>query len=185
MKQSEGVRQLIHIGAGIFFLLFFLAFGRIPFIVLAFFLLVIGSLFIHFRMVGTYIPLIHDVGDSLERDGARFPGWGPALYLVGLLMIATVLQNADDVAAAILILGVSDGASTLVGLHGRHPLPYNRRKTVEGTLVFFFTSLFGYVFIGPAIVPLAFLAALAESSNVPIDDNLLVPLVSVIYLFIF
>lgn len=185
MKKREGLRQLIHISAGIFFLLFFIMFGRIPLIILAFSLLVVGSLLIHFKLMGKYIPFVHDIGDRLEREDARLPGWGPALYLIGLLMIATVLQNYGEIAVGIILLGISDGASTLVGIHGTHRLPYNKKKTVEGTVVFFLSALIGYMFIKEKIILLALLAAFMESTNIPVDDNLLVPIVCTTYLFLF
>ena len=185
MKKQEPLRQFVHIIAGLFFLVFFLMFGRVPLILLAFSLLVGGSLIIHFKLIGNHLPIIHDIGDRLERPDARIPGWGPALYLIAILMVATVLSDSAKIAVGIIILGISDGASTLIGIHGTHRLPYNARKTIEGSTAFFVTSIFGYFFIGVPIIPLALLTTFIEGIDTSIDDNLLVPFIATVYLFFF
>jgi len=56
--------------------------------------------------------------------------------VVGTILLALFLSNADEIAAAILTLALGDSAATIFGIRGMHPLPYNRRKTIEGSFAF-------------------------------------------------
>ena len=102
--------------------------------------------------------------------------------------------------AAYAILGVGDAASALVGVaYGRTKLPWNARKSVEGTCAGGVAGFLGGVVLGAApilfagaLVPPVFLAivlvgavagALAET--IPrVEDNFVVPLASAAVMFV-
>jgi len=67
---------------------------------------------------------------------------------------------------------------------GRHPLPYNRRKTLEGSLAFFVFSLPACLFVGWIGIALAAITAIVESLATPVDDNLLTPIAAIIFFII-
>ncbi len=76
---------------------------------------------------------------------------------------------------------MGDGFASLCGKKlGRHAVPFNRSKMVEGT---FFGLLFAFVgawlFVGPfkALVA-AVIGMLVEALPSPVNDNLTIPLVS-------
>jgi dolichol kinase len=88
------------------------------------------------------------------------------------------------ITAAILTLSLGDSAATIFGIRGIHPLPYNRRKTIEGSFAFLIFSLPSCLLVGWAGFPLALVTAVAESLPIPIDDNLLIPITAVLFFII-
>ncbi len=185
MKEKELARQLVHVIAGLVFMFILTYLGRINLIAIALLLLFIGSLLINFKLTGKRVPMAHDIGDALERQNVRFPGWGPVWYVLGIIILATMLNEDNEIMAGMFILGISDGIATIIGINGRRKLPYNKEKTIEGSIAFFITSLIAYLFIGPKAFPLAAIATITESIKLPIDDNISLPLVCAIYLFLF
>lgn len=129
-----------------------------------------------------------------RRAGEGFP-WSPIMFFASLVVCAL---GSDALAlplayafAAYGILGVGDAASALIGVaYGRRPLPWNARKSWEGTTagfvggfvaaVLFAASYYAYV---AAPMPVLFLAlALAGAlvgaflESLPgVQDNLAVP----------
>lgn len=130
-----------------------------------------------------------------RRPNEDYP-WSPVLYTVALVIIATANQYAglswSLAFAAYAILGIGDAASALVGVaYGRTKLPWNLKKSVEGTTAGLLAGFFAgvvlgavpYAFAGLAIPPAfgavvlvgAVAGALAET--VPrVEDNFFVPL---------
>ncbi len=101
--------------------------------------------------------------------------------MIGTLLLALFISDANEIAAAILTLGLGDSAATIFGIRGVHPLPYNQRKTIEGSFAFLIFSLPSCLLIGWAGIPLALLTAVAESLPVPCDDNLLIPIAAALF----
>jgi len=94
------------------------------------------------------------------------------------------LHSPSEIAAVIFILAIGDGASTIIGMKGKHKIPYNKEKTFEGTVAFFLFSLPAYFFIGEAIIPLAIIAAVVESLPLRLDDNLTVPIACTVFFLV-
>lgn len=172
---GETDRQLFHMAVGAAALAVLLLLGRGIALAGAFFTLIIGTLLINIRLLGHRIPVVSWFEERFERKNPPLPGWGSACYAAGVLLAISFLTDASQIAAVIFILGIGDALSTLVGLRGRIPLPYNAGKTLEGTAAMFFVSLGAFWFVGPVAVPLALAAAFAESLP-RVDDNLSVPI---------
>jgi len=180
MNSLETRRQVIHMLLVLpaLYVLFFL--GRGYFIGAAFLVILLGLLIINLHCINKKIRIVEWLIRNFERSDIRFPGWGSACYATGVLLAATFLNDMNSIAATILILGIGDGFSTIVGSRGKVKLPYNKKKTLEGTIAFFVASLSGYVFVGSAIIPVALIAALVEGLDLPIDDNITVPIATII-----
>lgn len=157
-------------------------------------------------MLPPYEELVHkpvaDVLQKTRREGEDFP-WSPVLYTVSLILIGLaheLLGMSWSIAfAAYAILGLGDAASALVGVaYGRRRLPWNRKKSVEGTAAGLVAGYFAgitmailpFAFAGhpmPLLFPLVVLAgatagALAET--VPrVEDNFMVPITSAAVMF--
>jgi dolichol kinase len=151
-----------------------LVFGRGFLLAALFFTIIAGTLLMNARLLGKKIFIVQWFEERFERGDAPLPGWGSACYAAGVLLAATFLSDIPQIAAAIFVLGIGDGVSTIIGIRGKMKLPYNRKKTLEGSLAMFFASLGAFVFVGSAAIPLAFIAALAESAP-RVDDNLMIP----------
>jgi len=125
-------------------------------------------------------PLADYLLYSFERMGAP-PAHGAMWYAIGSLIALTFVSDIATAASIIFLVGIADGLSTIVGVRGRHPLPHNKKKTLEGTLAFFSVGLGAYAFIGPIALFLSALGAFTESMDLQFDDNLTVPLVCVVF----
>jgi dolichol kinase len=99
--------------------------------------------------------------------------------------VAILLSNAHEIDAAIVALAAGDSAATIFGILGTHPLPYNRRKTMEGSLAFFIFSLTAFLFVGWMGIALAAITAIVESLATPVDDNLLIPVAAILFFILF
>ncbi|MCX6769205.1 MAG: hypothetical protein NT051_00815, partial [Candidatus Micrarchaeota archaeon] len=114
-----------------------------------------------------------------ERPGV-VPGYGAATFTAASLAILTMLPSQQQMLASLIILGVGDAASTFFGIRGKRKLPYNRKKTVEGSCAFFIFSLPSALFAGAPAVLVAASAALAESLEARMDDNLIIAVVCIV-----
>jgi dolichol kinase len=174
-------RKLLHSFFGLMLISILFYFGREILIVLLSSLLTFGSIMIVLRLKGNRIPVAAWFEETFERKNVRFPGYGAFWYVVGTLLLVLSLSNADQIAAGILTLALGDSAATIFGINSRHPLPYNRRKTFEGSLAFVAFSLSSCLFVEWVGLPLALLAAIAESLPSPFDDNLLIPIAAALF----
>ena len=182
--KTEIERQIMHFLVGLATIAVLFAFGR-PFTAGAiFFVLLAGLLMINMRIQKVRIPFVEWFVERFERKEVLFSGFGSACYAAGALIPIIFLTELDQIAACILILAIGDGVSTLVGKKGRRKLPYNRSKTLEGTLAFFIGSLPSVLFIGITGVPLAAIAAVVESLDFRIDDNLTVPIACTVFFMV-
>lgn len=134
---------------------------------------------------------------SLFREGERGSPWrsGIVIYPIAVLLLVLVFhRRMDIVAAAWGIMAAGDSAAGWIGRRiGRRPIPWNRAKTVEGSIAFALAAwLFSWavlVFMGRPAMGAAVLAAAAslfaafmESLPWRLDDNLTVPLLSAAFL---
>ena len=140
--------------------------------------LIVGLMLVHLKHSGVGLGPVEKLIARFERPGV-VAGYGAMTYAAATLAILTLLANKEQIIASIIMLGIGDAASTVIGKRSRKKLPYNRRKTYGGTLAFFICSLPAVYFAGiPALLVCA-LAAIAESLESNIDDNLIVAVVCV------
>jgi uncharacterized protein (TIGR00297 family) len=126
-----------------------------------------------------------------DRGGAAR---GILIYPIAVLLLILVFRRRlDIVAAAWGIMAAGDGFATIAGRAvGRRPVPWNREKTVEGTVAFILAGGVAGVLLAlwvrPSITPAppiafgliapvaaAIAAALVETIPVRLDDNISVP----------
>lgn len=182
---NEDKRQLVHVLVGVAALLLLFTVGRWWLLLCVFMILLVGSLFINRKMQDKNIYVIDWFVQEFERKKVRFPGWGSACIATGTLILVAYLQNPLEIAAILLLLGISDALSTVVGRNGHWTLPWNKKKTAEGSVAFFAGGLAGWLFVGQIMLPVAAVATLVESIDSGIDDNLLVPIVCVVLFSVF
>lgn len=182
-KENELIRNLIQIAAGI---LFIIAFYYLPVwsaaeIAIAFVLL--GSILGNYTLSkkrGKFVRAIY----SLEKNNSVL-GSGARWLAIGLLLAASFLsRNLIIVVFSAIFIG--DSFSTLVGINFNTPrLPYNRRKSLGGTLAYFISVFaISYPLIGLISLPIAIFAAAVESQPFHLDDNFDVALAMVVFFII-
>ena len=180
---QEDKRQVFHICIGLAAVAFLLFFGREITIAAVFCTLIFGTVLMNARLLGIVLPFISWFEENFERKNAPINGWGSACYATGALFALTFLTNVEQIAATVLILGLGDGLSTIVGRRGKMKLVHNKKKTLEGTVAFALASLTAYYFVGVAAVPISIIAALVESSPY-FDDNLLIPVACTVFFLV-
>lgn len=145
-------------------------------------------------------------GHRLYRapEVARGFAAGILLYPTSVLLLILLFPRRPDiVGAAWAILAAGDGMATLVGhAAGGRPLPWNREKTVAGSLAFVVCGAVAGVFLAwwcrDAVSPVppvwfvvgapltaAGVAAAVESIPVRLDDNVSVPAAAAAVLWLF
>ncbi|HEU4402682.1 MAG TPA: DUF92 domain-containing protein [Candidatus Polarisedimenticolia bacterium] len=136
-------------------------------------------------------------GGALLRAVERRAPWrsGVVIYPVAVLLLISLFRNRLEVAAAAWgIMAAGDGAAGAFGRRfGHRALPWNRAKTLAGTLAFCPAAGLAcwalLVWMGRGqreaallSVPTALFAAFVESLPWKLDDNLTVPLLSALFL---
>ena len=187
MDPLELRRQLTH-ASGVFIALFLREIYRIssgwlvPGVVLA--VGIAGGYAVsNLYLRGVNMPFLTGLiaGSERERDQG-FPGRGALRFFTGALLTLLIFRNTPEIfTAGIIVLALGDSASTLGGVaYGRHKLPYNRDKSIEGSVSGFTAAFIGLILLTslPAVVALAaaVVGIVTESLPLGVDDNLTVPL---------
>lgn len=184
-RRGEAARRLVHLGAGgLAFTLKHLSVAQAALIAFA-------------ALLFNHLVLPRVGGEALFRRGerARPLESGIHLYPVAVLLLVLLFGWRPEVAAVgWVIMAAGDPAAAAVGqwLGGR-PIPWNRGKTLSGSLAFAVAAAVAswvmLVYMGrPAgeaaalAIPTALFAAGIESLPWRLNDNLTVPLLSALFL---
>jgi len=183
MNPLETKRQLIH-ASGFFIAFYILWAGQIFSILTLWSIILVVILISEGYKRGIKLPLISKIIESAERHEVieERPAKGAILFLVGsLTSIILFGKNMKIVSATIIILALGDSVSTLIGKNfGEHKIPYNKMKSLEGSVAGFAFALLGaQIFVGLQLAILGALTAmLTESLPINIDDNITIPVIS-------
>ncbi len=173
---SELSRKFVHITVGSFvaFWPFFLSWGEIQLLSVAFLVVVSLSKYLHiFRAI-----------HSVQR-----PTWGELFFALAVGSVTLITHNKYIYMTALLQMSLADGLAAVVGVRyglGHAYKVFRHTKTIIGSLTFFLIAtllLVLYLHVGNAsIAPLSLLglaavATLIENCGVAGLDNLLVPVV--------
>jgi dolichol kinase/phosphoserine phosphatase len=131
------------------------------------------------RMNRKNMPIISAITRHAVSPTERYEFAAAPLYFAMGIFLALLLFPAPVNGAAIAIFTLGDSTASLFGgLISKKPLPFNKGKTVEGSLAgFFFAFLAGTFFVSPVLALIGAAVAMAiESLPLPINDNILIPL---------
>ena len=149
--------------------------------------LFVGILVMHLTIIEIKVPGIEGWLNTVGRVGET-PGEGPLYNALGILFALGLLRSDPLAAVAVILMfGLGDGFATYVGTtYGKHKLPWNKNKTMEGTLGFMAGAMCALLIMPvPAIVLGAVLGAIVESSPLKINDNITLPVVlSLLFYFL-
>lgn len=176
---SEDERQVFHIFLGICAIALAEFFGVESAAYAVAVILLAGIILVHMKLSGMGLGPLDWLVERFERPGVT-PGYGAMTMAAGALAILTLVMRREQILASLCILGFGDAGSTLVGLRSRKRLPWSKNKTLGGTLAFFLFSLPAVYFAGLPALAVAAPAALAESLESNIDDNLVIAVVCVV-----
>jgi phytol kinase len=173
---DEFSRKTVHITIGSFvaFWPFFLSWGQIELLSVAFLLVVSVSKYLHL------FEAIH----SVQR-----PTWGELFFAAAVGIVALITHDKWIYAASLLQMSLADGMAAIIGTRfgGRYKyLVFGHPKSVIGTLTFFVVSITILILFNShfdpslglgLLVGASLLASLIENIGIKGSDNLLVPLV--------
>lgn len=174
--KKELWRQLIH-ASGVFIVVlsYFIPPQLLIFLCVAILIFVVMV----FRLDHNHnIPLFSTILRVAKRDHDER---GFVYFFIGIILTLSLFQfNMSIANAAILILLFGDSASTLIGRKfGKIKLPFQSRKTLEGSLAFLVVGLVVSLTQLPLIPALAgALGGTLTEAYSPIDDNIPIPLIS-------
>ncbi|MCX8175435.1 MAG: hypothetical protein N3E51_04480 [Candidatus Micrarchaeota archaeon] len=177
MREEE--RQFFHVLAALCSIGLVWLFGRQYSSYILSAALVTGLVLVHLKLSHFRLGFVDLLLDRFERPAVTY-GYGALTLAAGILCILTLLESQGEIYASLFILGVGDAASTLVGMRSRRKLPWSKKKTLGGSAAFLLFSLPAAYFGGAAAALAAVAAALAESLETDVDDNLMVALVCVV-----
>jgi uncharacterized protein (TIGR00297 family) len=181
-QTNETLRKSIHIAVG---------FGAI---VLKYVTWQMAAVIALVSTIGNALLLHRLVGKGVARHER---GWDAGIVLYPFCVLILILlfqQHAVFIAIPWVILGFGDGFATLVGQRFPiRPLPWNREKSIGGSLTFVIAGsaaavaaayFFHYDRIEIAIAA-AVVAAIAESLPLHVNDNIVVPFAAAVTLAVF
>jgi len=176
---NEDERQLLHILLGIaaMALVEFVGVQLASYVVGI--ILLFGTILVHLKLSHFSLGPLEKFVERFERPGVT-PGYGAMTMAAGALGIMTLVSSKESILASLLILGLGDAASTIVGRRSKKKLPWSNQKTYGGSVAFLVACLPAAYFGGVPAILIAALAAFAESLETNIDDNLVIAIVCVI-----
>lgn len=131
------------------------------------------------RMNRKSMPVISAITRNAVLPTERYEFAAAPLYFAMGIFLTLLLFPVPVNGAAIAIFTLGDSTASLFGgLISKKPLPFNKGKTVEGSLAgFFFAFLAGIFFVSPTLALIGATVAMAiESLPLPVNDNILIPL---------
>ena len=131
------------------------------------------------RMNRKNLPVISAITRSAASPSELYEFAAAPLYFAIGILVALLLFPAPVNGAAIAIFTLGDSTASLFGgMISKKPLPFNKGKTLEGSLAgFFFAFLAGAFFVSPVLALIgAAVAMTIESLPLPVNDNILIPL---------
>jgi dolichol kinase/phosphoserine phosphatase len=131
------------------------------------------------RMNRKNMPIISAITRNAASPTERYEFAAAPLYFAMGIFLTLLLFPAPVNGAAIAIFTLGDSTASLFGgLISKKPLPFNKGKTVEGSLTgFFFAFMAGLFFVSPTLALIGAAVAMAiESLPLPVNDNILIPL---------
>lgn len=132
------------------------------------------------RLEGREWPLISAITRHAASQSELYGFAAAPLYFAFGILITLVLFPTHAGNAAIAMFCLGDSAASLFGGLISTSLPFNKGKTWEGSLAgFFFAFLAGAFFVPPLLALIGAAIAMAvEVLPLPVNDNVLVPLIT-------
>ncbi len=132
------------------------------------------------RLEGRSLPLISAVTRHAASQSELYGFAAAPLYFAFGIVATLLLFPTHAGGAAIAIFCLGDSTASLFGGVISTSLPFNKGKTWEGSLVgFFFAFLAGTIFVSPLLALAgAAIAMVVEVLPLPVNDNVLVPIIT-------
>jgi phosphoserine phosphatase len=132
------------------------------------------------RLEGRALPLISAITRRAASQSELYGFAAAPLYFAFGIVATLLLFPSPAAGAAVAMFCLGDSAASLFGGLISTSLPFNKGKTWEGSVAgFFFAFLGGAFFVSPVIALVgAVIAMTVEVLPLPINDNVLVPIIT-------
>lgn len=177
---SHTLRETIHIGS---FLIPFVCIYVLNRYVVSFSIFVVTMLYLASevgRILGINFPVVSAITWRAATKPELYEFVTAPLYFASGILFVLLLVPEPINYASIAVLALGDGFATVFGRKfGKTVLPFNKGKSVEGSIfgfLFAFVGAFPFVGLVKALVGAA-VGMLMECIPTPVDDNLTIPVV--------
>ncbi|UCH02529.1 MAG: haloacid dehalogenase-like hydrolase [Candidatus Bathyarchaeota archaeon] len=189
ITKNELFREAIHVGS---FLIPIICWDlRIKPYLIGLLIALITTIYIsseYARFKGIKIPIINIITSNAIIDEEK---WGfassPILFAVGIIL-PLIFYSVPEGYVVISVLTLGDGFASIFGMIlGKTLLPFNKLKSLEGTLIGFLLAFLGtLIFIDPIKgLIVAIIGTVVEVIPSPINDNISIPIILGIVLILF
>jgi dolichol kinase len=106
------------------------------------------------------------------------PFKGAIEFYLGCFLAALLFEPFIAI-TSIAVVSIADAMSTLIGnFYGKHKISFNKKKSIEGSIAFFLTTILILVFFinDPLKILIISIVATFAEAFPKIDDNLTIPL---------
>ncbi|MDE1871180.1 MAG: hypothetical protein KGI06_02985 [Candidatus Micrarchaeota archaeon] len=172
-KKKEINRDMVQILLGIVLVGVMLVFHYSSSVSIIFGLMLLGYAFNNL-LANIRIGSFYRRAMDLERKDSTY-GQGATYLAASTALVIGFTSGANMLLFGIIVLFFADSIATIVGIsaRGASSLPYNRYKTIVGTLAFFaVAAVGGYLILGLYGLLFAAILAFVESIDLSIDDNI-------------
>ena len=186
MDIFEIKRQVFHLSLGLAIIILFNS-NLINQVNLA--IILIAGITLSIILTRWHVPVISWFIKTFDRNDAKFPGEGAVFYVLGCLIVLSIFEK-NIALASIMVLALGDSVATLAGKRfGKKFLKNN--KTLEGSLAGAVLGAIGamiFVEFSLAVIG-SFTAMFIEAVEIKlwgkgVDDNLYIPLISALIMYI-
>ena len=177
-SKNDIIRETIH-ASGFFVPLLAVLVGIYPVALMIWVVSLLYSLSELLRMNGKNLPVISAITRNATSPAELYEFTAAPLYFAAGILLSMLLFPAPVKGAVIAIFALGDSTASLFGgVISKNPLPFNKGKTLEGSMIgLIFAFLAGAFFVSPALALTgATVAMIIESLPLPINDNILIPL---------
>ena len=179
-SKHEIFRETIH-GCGFFIPLLCIYLGLYA---VALFIFIITLLYVMSelaRMERKNLPILSSITLKAATQSELYEfATAPIFFALGILLTLLLFPFPAS-SAAIAIFALGDSTASIFGrIYGRKTLPFNKGKTLEGSMIGFVFALLAGTFYTIPFKSLvgAVVAMVVECSPLPLNDNLVTPLIT-------
>jgi HAD superfamily phosphoserine phosphatase-like hydrolase len=176
-SENDLVRESIH-ASGFFVPVLVSLLGTFPVALIIIMVSLAYSLSELARMNRRSLPVISAITRKASSPAELYEFAAAPLYFAAGIVLTLLLFPTPVNSAAIVIFALGDSTASLFGgLISKKPLPFNKGKTLGGSLAgFFFAFLAGTFFVSPVLALIgAAVAMIIESLPLPVNDNITIP----------
>jgi phosphoserine phosphatase/dolichol kinase len=132
------------------------------------------------RLEGHSLPVISTITRHAASQSELFGFAAAPLYFAFGIVTTLILYPSSAGGAAIAMFCLGDSAASLFGGMITTSLPFNKGKTIEGSIAgFCFAFLGGTLFVSPLLALAgAAIAMTIEVIPMPVNDNILIPIIT-------